>query len=575
MKFLAVFLVLAALYLLVLAKEERSFLERAAPLPLPVGWKRLTSLALTESTREINLIFALKNRNMDKLDEIFWAVSDPKNEKYGQHLSLAQLAELTGATDETLNEILTWLASYGVTGHVLQSRDLIKATVSVALASKMFNVEYHSYIHTPSGMEIDTTVGPYSLPSNIADKLDLVSGIVGFPYPFYPHYNIGKPLYYPDQIDPTVIRTRYNVSNDTVCTNKGNAQAVAEFQSQFYSPTDLQKFWTDYVDYAPFTPVYQIVGTNNADRPGIEASLDIEYIMSVAPECETWFYSYASFNFLDDLLTWVGDIENETSPPWVHSVSYGEQGNYPSDAYVDNLNDQFQKIGARGISIIFASGDSGAGCGGLETRGGISSVPSTSSCDCELYPSFPATCPYVISVGATRFLTGNSGPEGAVQAFKSGGGFAPDFAQPDYQEDAVEAYLDSGVELPPSCSYNASGRATPDVAALGDEKFQVVRGGRTYTVGGTSASAPSFSAIMSLLNDIRLNDGKSTLGFLGPWLYQTSSAHPDAFFDVTIGDNENSLCCRSGGIGGFECAAGWDPVTGLGTPNFAVLKTIV
>jgi hypothetical protein len=76
----------------------------------------------------------------------------------------------------------------------------------------------------------------------------------------------------------------------------------------------------------------------------------------------------------------------------------------------------------------------------------------------------------------------------------------------------------------------------------------------------------SYSAIISLLNDQQLNAGRPPLGFLNPWLYQTAASTPDAFFDVTIGNNPDS-CCTTG----FSCAPGWDAVTGLGTPNYQVL----
>jgi tripeptidyl-peptidase-1 len=310
-----------------------------------------------------------------------------------------------------------------------------------------------------------------------------------------------------------------------------------------------------------------VVGQNDPTSPGIEASLDLEYIMGVSPYSPSNFYSLKAFNFWNDLMTWTGELDNETNPPFVHSVSYGSQGDYPSDSYRSTLNTEFQKLGARGLSIIFASGDSGAGCEGAGT--------TAKACDCTFYPSFPATCPFVTTVGATRFLSGNTGPEGAVQAFGSGGGFSQFFPTAPYQTDDVAAYLASGVQMPEACAFNATGRATPDVAALGDIHFQVVNGGQTISVGGTSASAPSFSAVVSLLNDQLLNGGKPTLGFLNTWIYQTASANPMAFFDVTVGDNINAGCCRSGAESGFECATGWDPVTGVGTPNFAVLSTLI
>jgi len=292
-------------------------------------------------------------------------------------------------------------------------------------------------------------------------------------------------------------------------------------------------------------------------------------MMGVAPNVTFWFYSMKNFNFWSDLTAWCAELLDEPSPPLVISVSYGSQGDYPSDAYMSRLNAEFMKIGARGVSIIFASGDDGAGCGGEASSNGVK------ACDCEFYASFPATCPYVTSVGATRFLKDNSGPEGAVFLFKSGGGFSTNFPTQSYQQTAVNAYLKSSVKLPDACAYNATGRATPDVSALGDEYFQVINGGVDTPVGGTSASAPSFGAVMTMLNELRLNSGKPSLGFLNPWIYQTAAQNPEAFFDVTVGDNTTPDCCKSGELGGFDCYAGWDPVSGVGTPNFEVLKTLI
>jgi tripeptidyl-peptidase-1 len=259
-------------------------------------------------------------------------------------------------------------------------------------------------------------------------------------------------------------------------------------------------------------------------------------------------------------------LNNETTLPWVHSISYGEQvaSAYPTAVYQERLDVEFQKIGSRGITIIFASGDSGAGC----AKG--------SGCACSLSPAFPATSTYVTAIGATKFLSGNSGPEGAVSAFLSGGGFANGvFPTLSYQQNAVSAYFQNSVKFPPDCSYNKSGRGTPDASSLGDIHFQVYQGGHVTSVGGTSAAAPTFAAVITLLNDIRLHAGKPTLGYLNQWIYQTASSNPSAFFDVTVGGNSKLLCCGLTTLGGFECTPGWDPVTGVGTPNFEVLKTLV
>lgn len=95
-------------------------------------------------------------------------------------------------------------------------------------------------------------------------------------------------------------------------------------------------------------------------------------------------------------------------------------------------------------------------------------------------------------------------------------------------------------------------------------------------VGGTSASSPLFAGLISLLNEYRLQNGKSPLGFLNPLLYELAVAEKDAFRDVTIGNNRID---RTGPLAplreGFDCAEGWDAVTGFGTPNFAEILEYV
>jgi tripeptidyl-peptidase I len=87
---------------------------------------------------------------------------------------------------------------------------------------------------------------------------------------------------------------------------------------------------------------------------------------------------------------------------------------------------------------------------------------------------------------------------------------------------------------------------------------------------GTSAAAPTFSAIVSLLNEQQIKRGKPVLGFLNPWLYQTWAKTKSAFYDVTNGGNADGCC-----IHGFVCKPGYDAVTGLGTPNYTVLKQML
>lgn len=115
----------------------------------------------------------------------------------------------------------------------------------------------------------------------------------------------------------------------------------------------------------------------------------------------------------------------------------------------------------------------------------------------------PTSCPFITSVG------GSSGSPERVWS-DGGGGFSNTYGTPDYQADAVKAYLNSGV-APASSYFNASGRAYPDVAAFATG-FEIVIHGTTLGVDGTSCATPTFAGVVSALNDVRMAAGKPTLG---------------------------------------------------------------
>jgi len=134
----------------------------------------------------------------------------------------------------------------------------------------------------------------------------------------------------------------------------------------------------------------------------------------------------------------------------------------------------------------------------------------------------------------------------------------------------VTAYLSSSIgKLIPQSYYNTSGRGYPDIAALGTGILIILDGGDS-AIGGTSASAPIVAGVFTLLNDHALTVDKKPLGPMNQLLYQWGANNPDAFQDVTVGDNActESGCALDECIG-FSCAPGWDPVTGWGSPNYS------
>merc|ERR1712039_871138 len=310
-------------------------------------------------------------------------------------------------------------------------------------------------------------------------------------------------------VTPAVINKAYGIDRQTVKKSGAtNIQAIGQFQGQYVSATDLSKFCQAYDSQADCS-ISKFIGQNTGSRPGIESMLDVEYITGVAQGVTTWVYSYPSFDFCADLLTWANDVAGEAQHPYVVSLSYGSQKiDFCDKTTASRLSEDVQKLGAMGVTVLIASGDDGSG--------GVSRQGSNNG---KLSPSFPASIPSALAVGATFFESGLSGEEQATTQFGSGGGFSYDYDMPSYQADAVKAYLAKS-PLIGTKSYASNGRASPDVSLLG-EQFTVEDGGRALSVGGTSASTPSWGAIISLLNEdcLAASGGSKTLGFVNPLFY--------------------------------------------------------
>jgi len=252
------------------------------------------------------------------------------------------------------------------------------------------------------------------------------------------------------------------------------------------------------------------------------------------------------------------------------------------------------KLGTMGISVVVCTQDEGA--------------PSDNNVDCSnkvkpVWPIYPSSSPYVTAVGATALLDPPSSTSSYFSAdvtpicqkiacskgteevtamapnaaFTSGGGFSDIASRPDYQDSAVTAWMNTQACRPADGKWASGGRAYPDISAVG-ENIYIVQGGDPQYNGGTSASTPIVSSVITLLNDWRLNHGKSPLGFLNPMLYQMAQAKPSAFNDIVKGNNtctgwgKGDPCCPNAGY----CATpGWDPATGLGTPNFGEMLEYV
>ena len=256
------------------------------------------------------------------------------------------------------------------------------------------------------------------------------------------------------------------------------------------------------------------------------------------------------------------------SLPQVITNSYGDEEQTVPENYAHRVCNLIGMLGLRGISVLESSGDEGVGASCLTQD---QTAP-------QFNPIFPATCPYLTSVGGTVSFN----PEVAWDG--SSGGFSNYFKTAWYQTAAVSNYLNTQVSAETKEYYgnyvNFSGRGFPDVAAHSvDPDYTVFQGGAITPSGGTSAAAPVTASIIALLNDARLRAGNSTLGFLNPLIY---GGGYKLFTDITTGqsdgcdgnDTQTGAPVPGAGVipgSHWNATEGWDPVTGFGTPDFGKL----
>ncbi|XP_054909423.1 tripeptidyl-peptidase 1 [Poeciliopsis prolifica] len=531
------------------------FLEYDQNVILPQDW---TEAGRVDPSEQLELTFALKQQNVDLLEETLRRVSDPDSPQYGKHLSLQEVSSLVRPSAMTQKVVHRWLQTHGISNcRTVRTQDFLQCTMTAEVAEALLpGSRFHRYVR--DDLSIVRSSSPYSVHDEIHQHLDFVGGLHRVP-PRGQDANRKRPRSKAGAhlgVTPAVLRTRYNLTATDVGSAVNNSQAVAQFLEQYYHPADLAEFMLMFGGtFQHRSEVDRVVGTQGGGKAGLEASLDVEYIMSTGANVSTWvFTNPGRHETQEPFLQWMVLLSNMSDLPWVHTISYGDDEDSLSAAYMTRINTEFMKAGVRGLSLLFASGDSGAGCRHLGKEN-------------TFRPSFPASSPYVTTVGGTTFKNPFKVTY-EVAHYISGGGFSNIFKMPDYQISAVEGYLKSvKATLPPQSYFNTSGRAYPDMAALSDNYWVVSNRVPIPWVSGTSASTPVVGGMLSLINGQRLSKGLPALGFLNPRLYKLKGR---GLFDVTEGCHLGCLDEKVQG-NGFCAAPLWDPVTGWGTPNYPAL----
>ncbi|KAF1991424.1 tripeptidyl-peptidase 1 precursor [Aulographum hederae CBS 113979] len=582
---------------------------------VPRGWQFVGRAPKSDL---VNLHIGLKQRNEGVVEQHLIEVSDPNHSRYGQHLSAEEIENIVTPSDDTINLVVEWLRENEVTSHAMSSsKDWISVLLPIEKVESLLQTKYSTFKHKDG-----TTVSrapEWSLPGHLHEHIDVVQPTTSFfrPMPrevesrdLQPRHVGSKPLL--DDVhfaklwwankgkleygqgvsfsgsSPESIAKACNISFTTIdCVRKlygtidykpkatsKNAVGITNYLNETNYRADvklfLETFRPEAVEAASTFPITVIANGDNDQGPyteeqvddgkNLEGNLDAEWVLGMSwPTPMVSWVTGGSPPFNPDIntptntnepyLVWLNYVLGQKKLPQVISTSYGDDEQTVPESYAKRVCAGFAQLGARGISVLFSSGDAGVGSDGT-------CFSNTDPTKAMFLPAFPAGCPWVTAVGGTEAFQ----PEVAVQRFASGAGFSNYFSAPAYQSKTVNAYIKSLNGLHDGL-YNKSGRGYPDVAAQGNHDA-IAWNGIIRTIGGTSASSPTFAAVIGLVNDALIAKGKPSLGFLNPWIY--GGAYK-TLTDVTSG---SSYGCNTTG---FPAQPGWDAVTGFGTPNFPKL----
>ena len=379
------------------------------------------------------------------------------------------------------------------------------------------------------------------------------------------YYNGQYEYFNSEQVPIAAVGGYYGFESD----NNGNAIA------EWYLPSDAQSLagalaYEYGIDFAPtwYSDNYEGVYNDNGGYPAVEASLDMDALLAFCPQCRSGIFPIDDPDdgyFLDVFV----DMYDSEYPPLAASCSYI----YFCDSclgsdflnYYDNI---FMQLASIGVSVMVASGDDGTNGGGND------------QCQNDMFsPGYPASSPYVTTVGATDYLgaitqdnvldyfstsdgtgttlcgtcanndewtsycqTSTAAPQQAVgifpgqggsyaAGFTSGGGFSGYAGQPSWQSNVVNAYLDyqcadaGNCYLPESSYYISGNRGFPDVSMFGGTTFPLAYNGYIEQEGGTSLSAPSFTAIIAQIIQAAIEIDGQPLGFLNPTAVLVAGEH--------------------------------------------------
>ncbi|MGF6879506.1 S53 family peptidase [Paraburkholderia sp. MM5477-R1] len=506
--------------------------------PLPGSERKVaqgtTVIGQCDPAERIEVFVMLRRQQQAQFDALMKRIE--AGDASVKPLSREALAQDYGAAPDDIAKVRAFAAAHGLT--VAREDPAARSVLlsgTIAQFQSAFEVKLELYRHHAAGQFRGRT-GTISVPDDLHGVVEAVLGLDNRPQA-RPHFRI-RPPFVPARAGQTSYSPPQIASLYQFPQGDGGGQCVGIIElGGGYNTSDLKTYFSSLgVSEPTVTPVGVDQAGNepsgDPNGPDGEVTLDIEIVGAIVPGAAiaVYFTQNSDAGFIDAVSRAVHDTTNK---PSVISISWGAPESVWTSQSMQALNSVLQSAAALGVTICAASGDSGSSDG----SGGGDAV------------DFPASSPYVLACGGThlsssgsaitREVVWNDGEQGGA----SGGGVSSAFPVPAWQQ-GLSATATGGGSQP------LGGRGVPDVA--GDASpltgYDVLVDGMQTVVGGTSAVAPLWAALIA-----RINAAKGQpAGFVNAKLYKA----PGVCNDITQGNN-----------GSFAASKGWDACTGLGSPN--------
>lgn len=494
-----------------------------------------TVVGQCDPAERINVFVILRRQQQAQFDALMSKIEagDPGVKP----ISREALAKDYGAAPADLAKVKTFAAAHGLS--VVREDAAARSVLlsgTIAQFQQAFGVKLEHYEHHDTSSQFRGRTGTISVPDDLHGIVEAVLGLDNRPQA-RPHFRI-RPPFQPAQghtasFTPLQLASLYHFPQ-----GDGSGQCVGIIElGGGYNSTDLKTYFGN---LGVASPTVNAVGVDQGGNkpsgdpngPDGEVTLDIEIVGAIAPGATiaVYFTQNSDAGFIDAVTRAVHDTANK---PSVISISWGAPESSWTSQSLQAFNSVLQSAAVLGVTVCVASGDSGSSDG----AGAGNQV------------DFPASSPYVLACGGTHLTASgttishevvwNDGAQGG----SGGGGVSQTFPVPVWQKGLFATSTSGGKKA-------LSGRGVPDVA--GDASpvtgYNVLIDGSQTVVGGTSAVAPLWAALLA-----RINAAKGQpVGFINPKLYKAAGACND----ITQGNN-----------GSFAASAGWDACTGLGSPN--------